>query len=180
MEAQSKSKMTICPSDVALPGYETYKIDSNGLVRSPSGKTLKSWIDNKGYFMVSLGGRNNKRTIGVHRLLALTFVPNPDNLPEVNHIDGNKQNNDLNNLEWVTHGDNMRHAYDTGLNKRGTVVEISHKPAEATFVFRSLRKASEFMGKYPSYLAVQRYRGLSCSSEEWEVQFGEDTIEFDN
>lgn len=52
----------------------------------------------------------------VHRLVAEAFIPNPDNLPEVNHIDGNRSNNAVHNLEWVSHADNMRHAYATGLN----------------------------------------------------------------
>jgi len=53
----------------------------------------------------------------VHRMVAITFIPNPEELPQVNHKDGNKLNNEVNNLEWVSCGDNQRHAYNTGLKR---------------------------------------------------------------
>lgn len=67
------------------------------------------------YMMVSLWKNNKGKAHYVHRLVAQTFLPNPNNLPEVNHIDGNKQNNSVSNLEWVTRKDNVTHAVSTGL-----------------------------------------------------------------
>lgn len=71
----------------------------------------------KGYWAVAplIGGK--RRTLYVHRMLADLFIPNPDNKPCVNHIDGDKQNNAVENLEWCSHQENMTHAYATGLAK---------------------------------------------------------------
>ena len=66
--------------------------------------------------------QGNKRTECIHRLVASHFIPNPDNKPQINHKDGNKANNHVDNLEWVTCSENSQHAHDTGLSKppRGT------------------------------------------------------------
>lgn len=68
------------------------------------------------YYSVRLGGRNGGENICVHRLLAELFIPNPNNYEEVNHIDGDKGNCSLDNLEWCTHQENCQHAHDIGLN----------------------------------------------------------------
>lgn len=64
---------------------------------------------------ISFGGRNKKRPIKVHRAVAESFIPNPENKPCINHIDGDKLNNCVNNLEWVTSKENVTHAYEIGL-----------------------------------------------------------------
>lgn len=78
---------------------------------------LKITQEPAGYVATSIlfteTGYGMKR-IRVHRLVAQTFISNPDNLSDVNHIDGNKANNNLSNLEWVTHSDNIKKAYETG------------------------------------------------------------------
>lgn len=76
------------------------------------GITLIKCDNGRGYDRVRLGKHTAKK---IHRIVAEAFIPNPLNLPEVNHKDGNKKNNCVENLEWVTHQENMIHAAETGL-----------------------------------------------------------------
>lgn len=106
-----------------IPGYEEiYKISNLGRIKSLHRDRIKGQIlnpakNNRGYLRLGLSGNGKVRYDSVHRLVAEAFIPNPKNLPEVNHIDGNKLNNRVENLEWVTKGENQIHAYKTGLRK---------------------------------------------------------------
>jgi hypothetical protein len=92
-----------------------YEISDLGNFRSTNQKSSKTNFGKNGYeyFNMWVGGKNKRGTI--HRLVALHFIPNPENKPQVNHKDGNKKNNCASNLEWTTLSENMRHAFDTGI-----------------------------------------------------------------
>ena len=79
------------------------------------GRVLRLKKTNAGYLTVQL--LNRGRMILVHRLVALSFLENKENKPQVNHIDGDKTNNNLINLEWMTKSENQIHAYENGLQK---------------------------------------------------------------
>lgn len=112
-------------------GYENcYQVSDSGKVRSKNrevshssgngkvvrkGKYLKFSTKSNGYVEVGLRFEGNTRYFMVHRLVAINFIENPLNLPCVNHKDGNKENNFMINLEWVTYKQNMIHARETGL-----------------------------------------------------------------
>jgi len=97
--------------------YPNYTISSNGCVTNiNTNKILKVYI-NQGRAMVELWKNNKKKHCSVHRLIAIAFIPNEHNKPQVNHIDGNPLNNSIENLEWVTDSENKFHAYRTGLKK---------------------------------------------------------------
>lgn len=99
-------------------GYEgLYTISSDGKVFSiKRGKYLTAAKTKGGYLMVVL--QNKKRhNVYIHRLVALHFINNTQNKPQVNHIDGNKLNNDYSNLEWCSSKENIRHAVDTKLGR---------------------------------------------------------------
>lgn len=80
------------------------------------GRIIKPQIDQDGYVTVKLTYEKKTKGYKVHRLVAIAFIPNPLNKPEVNHKDGNKRNNTVDNLEWVTRLENVQHAKQTGLN----------------------------------------------------------------
>lgn len=84
------------------------------------GKILSQSITSKGYLNCGITHDGKTKTMRVHRLVAETFIPNTENKPQVNHIDGNKINNSVNNLEWNTSTENVRHAWRTGLQKEKT------------------------------------------------------------
>ena len=98
--------------------FEKFEISTNGKLRNSSTRIVyKTHINGNGYeqVCVSLGSRKQKKTFKIHKAVAETFIPNPDNKEEVNHIDGNKENNNVNNLEWVSGKENMKHAADNKL-----------------------------------------------------------------
>ena len=116
-----------------IPNYEgLYEVSTTGTIRSVdryvnhssnSGKKVlrkgKTIVSNPtatvDYLYSKLYQNNKMQNIAVHRAVALAFLPNPNNLSDVNHIDGNKLNNNVCNLEWVTRSDNLKHAFASGL-----------------------------------------------------------------
>lgn len=116
-----------------IEGYEGYyQVSNYGNIKSLSRiiysekrsnyktkeKVLRQSNTTTGYKKVELVKEGIKKSYKVHRLVATAFIPNPENKPEVNHIDGNKINNYIENLEWVTSSENSIHAYETGLNPK--------------------------------------------------------------
>lgn len=115
---------------VDVPGFEgAYQVSNTGMVRSldrkvngrfgssaiKKGKVLKASPNKEGYYSVSLSKKSKCTMFYIHRLLAVSFIPNLEHKREVNHINGNKQDNRLENLEWVSSSENRKHAWDTGL-----------------------------------------------------------------
>lgn len=99
-------------------GYEGfYTITSDGHVFNKSGKEKIPFLNRYGYKMVSLYKNTERKNKYVHRLVAEAFIKNIENKPMINHKDGNKLNNRMENLEWCTNQENQIHAVETGLNK---------------------------------------------------------------
>ena len=102
-----------------IPSHPSYLISRDGKVWSKkSNRYLKIQTNKNGYLRIALC-ENKKRThFTIHQLVANAFIPNPNNYPTVNHINGKDiTNNNVNNLEWCTHAENTQHAHDTGLIK---------------------------------------------------------------
>jgi len=138
-----------------IAGYEgCYQVSNKGRMKSllrvvkhlTGGKltvsekilTLK---DRNGYDHISLWKENIEKRFKVHRLVAQAFIPNPENKPQVNHIDGDRKNNHVSNLEWVTGKENAQHAIKTGLtvSPRGVDVPISKLKDADVIEMRKLR-----------------------------------------
>lgn len=107
-----------------IDGFDNYSVSDTGLVRNDTtGKMLKRHIGNHGYYMVNMWHNEKGNWKTVHRLVASAFIPNCKSKPCVNHIDGNKTNNDASNLEWCTYSENQLH--------RSRVLKKTNFPREA-------------------------------------------------
>lgn len=172
-----------------IPGFEgRYQVSTLGNVKSlprrvnnhtgtlmVKEKIIRQRHDLKGYMRVDLVDNQGKRKyLGVHRLVAMAFIPNPENKPQINHVDGRKDNNVLDNLEWVTNAENQKHAYRTGLNY---VTGRAGKPKRAVLQINPVTK--EIVNEYPSIADAAKAVGCKTSSNIGECcrgKYGRKTI----
>ena len=138
----------------SIKGYSGYEVSNLGRVRSFKFNKvrIKGLITNKltGYITVYLHKHNKMKNIAVHRLVAMAFIPNPENKPQVNHIDGDKTNNKVDNLEWCTSSENQKHANRTGLRD----YEYCKKAVS------QYSKTGEFIASYNSTLEAEKVTGV--------------------
>lgn len=137
--------------------YNSYEVDSNGKIYR-NGKEIKGVLNNKGYSRICMSENGKKQKIFVHRLVAFLFIPNPYNLPQVNHINGNKLDNRVENLEWCNNSQNQLHAIKNNLrkicpkgdlNSRAKKIKMYNDNEEK--IFNSLRSALDYLGKDYKY-----------------------------
>lgn len=137
---------------VNIKGWEMYQCDTNGVVYGQNGEPLKPNINRRGYKYVVFCKNKKMKTFVVHRIIALTFVPNPMELPVVNHKDGDKLNNNAENFEWTTFKGNTTHARDElgiefGEPNRKSIQGFDKKTGELKYEFGSLSEAAHYFVK---------------------------------
>jgi hypothetical protein len=125
----------------SIDGFEgLYEASSYGRVRNVKSSFVLNPCDNgKGYLSVTLHKDNKNNTSKLHRVIAKAFIPNPANLRDVNHIDGDKTNNHISNLEWLSPQDNHKHAKKSGLKATGERCAISKLNVDLVKEIRSLK-----------------------------------------
>lgn len=122
-----------------------YQVTKTGEI-TRNGKVIKTRL-RSGYPSYTECIDNKKRDVHVHRKVAETYIPNPHNLPCVNHIDGNKENNHVSNLEWVTHKENSQHASKMGLNDYQRTRKTKNNVSARML---TMAQANEIRSKYVS------------------------------
>ncbi len=147
-----------------IAGYEgKYQVSNLGNVKNnKTNKILKNRKDKHGYFYVALCKNSKVKAMKVHRLVAQTFISNPKNKPEVNHIDGIKTNNLINNLEWVTHNENMDHAWKNHLRDNCFKKGIDSKKSKV--IYQIDPKNNQIMNVFYGNRDVKRKTGYDHSS----------------
>ena len=143
-------------------GFPNYTITDDGRIFSLNynhtgkKKEVKQLITNWGYFRVCLYNKVSKmKRFMVHRLVSLAFIPNPDNLPEVNHKDENKQNNNVSNLEWCSKSYNINYG-----TRNERIAEIHLNRKDQSKKVKQFTKDGVFIKEYPSIHEVERQTGF--------------------
>jgi hypothetical protein len=134
---------------VKIEGYDYYTVSNYGRVFSSFSESFRK-IKHKpnGYKAIDLCNNGKHKIYHIHRLVATYFIPNPENKPYVNHIDGNKANNNVSNLEWVTGSENMIHAINTGLSDPTIGKAVSQYTLTGGYIatYRTAVEASNITG----------------------------------
>jgi hypothetical protein len=127
-----------------------YMVSNLGRVKGIRKPIMGQHDNGIGYLQCKIKMRDGKaRFLKVHRMVAIAFIPNPYGLSDVNHIDGNRFNNRVNNLEWLSRADNIRHGFETGLYP--TQKNISIVKDGKQYDFRSLCELDRFLHRAEGY-----------------------------
>lgn len=145
-----------------LPIDKRYLVSDTGEVKGLDGRILKQALDSRGYKFVTLNKDYKQFHLSVHRAVALCFIPNPDNLPQVNHIDENKTNNNVSNLEWCTN------KYNSHYSNAKAVLMVDKNTNEVIRRFEAIRDVDTFLNKQ----AHQSISKVCKHLPKWNTAYG--------
>ena len=162
-----------------VPGYEgLYEVSNYGKVRNIKTKRIMKCTKNPcGYSIIGLRKNNKQHFHVLARIVANVFIPNPENKTEVNHIDGNKNNNTVSKLEWVNRNENMKHALKTGLLRnasRKLPLKIYQLDLEGNFIreWENSNELKEYLKKDISHIyACCRGSEQTAYGYKWKYKF---------
>lgn len=124
-----------------VPDYPAYEASNEGEIRNKkTGRILKKQNDIHGYYSLTLRKDNKQYPVRVHRAIASSFYPDSDKSLDVNHIDGDKHNNNIENLEFCTRKENVNHAFRTGLRKPRSMIPV--EVIETGEIYPSIRECA--------------------------------------
>jgi len=108
-----------------IKGFENYSINEDGvIINTKTNRIMRVRLNNRGYMDVSLTNNKKSKTLLIHRIVAMTFIDNYSEDLQVNHIDGDRQNNNVNNLECLTQQENLKHSINRRKSKNGNISKI--------------------------------------------------------
>ena len=151
--------------DNNCPGGYLYYVSNLGNIKNYKNRVLKPYKNNNGYMGINLFKDGQRKHHYVHRLVLSTFKANSENKPEVNHKDENKENNTLNNLEWMTRKENAN--YGSRNEKASKAMKIKIKCIELNKVFDSAKDAAIFLNKKHGAGNIS-----SCCSGKYKSAYG--------
>lgn len=156
----------------AIKGFEEYQISTSGQVKARSGKILAPNNNGFGYLHVHLMKDGAIHVKKIHRLVAEAFIDNPQAKPQVNHKDGNKSNNTVDNLEWATRSENMKHACANGLHfKRArAVVQIDITTHAIISTYKHANEAERATGINHTSIGMACKQNRRTGGYLWEYQ----------
>lgn len=155
-----------------IPEYPNYQIYENGsVINIKTQKIIATQPNTRGYLTVNLWKNNKLKKMLVHRLVAENFIENPNNLPCVNHIDKNKQNNNVDNLEWCSYKENSQYSLREMRDAREA---LPHKIPVKTFrngewkIYKSISEASKDTGTSITTIRTSLRKTYKNPREIWE------------